>query len=734
MIKKITKCCLFILILLFNLLIVKVFANNVEESTYEAKIIINGTNIEYNFETIEEAFSMLEAKESENLDKGNIYITLQLLKDVDVDTTLVAKTKRTNMEIDMNGFNIISSADPVIEIKVPISGITNVRGTPCSIVQKNVNEVSLSSPNTIIYVPAGVMSLMINAENVTFGDGIGTAVNSSAMMPMSIQKGTFLGKMILEKPMFGAAISGGLFLEDPTPHIDTNAYVALKNTEGLYYLETFHAATADPISGDIIKKYGLAQDAVDAAEIGGLIKVLKQYYPPKTVVISPDDILTFDLAGFQFTGAASPDSALCVEGTSLINNKGKLSIIDSDKIDPGAFNFVYDDDFTDECFCTILNEGELNLNDISVSVNYNQPNYNGNIFTLCNDSSNSDAVMYIDSASRIGGLKLEPEDPATGKYPAIMTKGNGNYKNAIHIGYKGNDGNENTQDDDTVIFYMENSIIGEVMDVFDNNGNYTTTLYLNNGKDLQKRNISIKKDGNEIDFEYDSETNTLTIPANNFTEGADVLEISLKYEVTYIVDGQIVEVVTIEHGKDVILPAILEKYGYIAKWDKEGKKIVEDTIITAVYTEISKDDENNEDKEEDKVIEDEIDEEGKTEEGKNEENKTEEDKTEEDKIIEDEIEKEDKTEENKISEDEIEKEDKSEEEKLDEKDKNKDNKIEKVDNAQSKKEGNKAIVDTGDHSNIELWTALLVVSFLILIISLKYDRKHQFITKYKAKH
>lgn len=688
MIKKFTKCCVFVLILLFSLMMTQVFAAEGEETTYEAKIIIYGTDIEYNFETVEEAFSAIEAKESENIGKG--YILLQLLKDVEVDTTLVAKTKQTNVQIEMNGCSITSSADPVMEIKVPISGITNEKETPCSIIQKNVSTVSETSPNTIIYAPTGAMALNINATNVTFGDGTGTAVNSSAMMPYGIGDGIFLGKMILNKYGVYPSIVGGLFSEDPTPYIDTNAYVALKNDEGLYYLETFHAATVDPTSGDIIKKYGLAQDAIDAAEVGGRVEVLKQYYPPKTVVISSDDILTFDLAGFQFTGVAAPNSAIVVKGDSLIQNKGKLSIVDiydADE-DPGALNFVSSENYEGEVFCTILNQGELALNDINVSVNYNQPNYKGNIYTLCNDSSNSDAIIYIDSASKVCGLKLEPEEPTTeddgllldpevgavGKYPAIMTKGNHDYKNEVHIGYVGSDGQENTEDDDTVTYYVENSVIGEVEDVFDADGNYTTTFYLNNGKDLQKRNISVKKDGVELEFEYDSETNTLTIPAVNFTDDADSIEIRLKHEVTYIADGETVEVLYVIHGEDATAPEVPEKEGYTGEWDKDGKKIIEDTTITAIYTEFPQDNEDEEQIEEEKNDEDDKKEEGT-------------------------------------------------EEELDENG--------NVNNAEREDEKEETdLIDTGDNSNIELWTTLLVVSIAVLMISVRYACK----TKYKARH
>ena len=579
MIKQMKKCCILMLILVicttFGISLTPVLAADNTDSTYEVKITTNNTD--YFFSTIEEAFS------ADILQSGNPTFKLQLLKDIETDTTLIANANRSNLQIDLNGHSITSSADPVIQAGL-MTFIANSAETPCSIIQKNVSTINSSSPNTIIYSASGNMVLNINAPNLTIGDNSGTAINSQAMLP-SIQNGIFLGNLSIGKPMFGSAISGGYFSQDPTPHIDTNSSVAVQNNEGLYYLTTYHAATVDSDSGTVLQKYGTVQQAVDASILDGMIKLLKQGSPPQTVVVDTDDKLTLDLAGFQFIGAASPLAAIRVEGASLLNNKGNLSIIDTDKTDPGALNFVYTPDFTGDCFCTILNQGTLNLYDIFVSVNYNQPDYKGNIYTICNDSSNSDAVIYIDSESQIGGLKLEPEDPATGKYPAIMTKGNGKYTNAVHLEYAGND---------TVTFFVENSIISEVMDVFDSNGNYTTTFSLNNGIDLQKRNISVKKDGVEIDFEYDSTTDTLLIPSSAFTDGTDNIEIRLKYEVTYIVDGKTFTTLTVEHGKNANMPEIPAKVGYIGKWDNNGENITADTTITALYDIIPQNDENTE--------------------------------------------------------------------------------------------------------------------------------------------
>ncbi len=60
-----------------------------------------------------------------------------------------------------------------------------------------------------------------------------------------------------------------------------------------------------------------------------------------------------------------------------------------------------------------------------------------------------------------------------------------------------------------------------------------------------------------------------------------------KYTVTYKAGGEVVGTVEVEHGKDAIAPAIPEKEGYTQiapTWDKDGKNIIADTEINAVYT------------------------------------------------------------------------------------------------------------------------------------------------------
>ena len=57
--------------------------------------------------------------------------------------------------------------------------------------------------------------------------------------------------------------------------------------------------------------------------------------------------------------------------------------------------------------------------------------------------------------------------------------------------------------------------------------------------------------------------------------------------VTYKADGQVVDTINVEYGKDATAPTIPTKNGYTKTaptWDKDGKNITADTEINAVYT------------------------------------------------------------------------------------------------------------------------------------------------------
>ena len=75
---------------------------------------------------------------------------------------------------------------------------------------------------------------------------------------------------------------------------------------------------------------------------------------------------------------------------------------------------------------------------------------------------------------------------------------------------------------------------------------------------------------------------TVTDKAGNVTEYK--VTVYKNYTVTFKVDGETFATETVGHGKNVNLPAVPEKDGYIADWDNDGKGITGDIEIKAVYS------------------------------------------------------------------------------------------------------------------------------------------------------
>ena len=77
---------------------------------------------------------------------------------------------------------------------------------------------------------------------------------------------------------------------------------------------------------------------------------------------------------------------------------------------------------------------------------------------------------------------------------------------------------------------------------------------------------------------------------NNYNASPDtevVIAAGRMLVVTYKADGQVVDTINVEYGKDATAPAIPTKNGYTKTaptWDKDGKNITADTEINAVYT------------------------------------------------------------------------------------------------------------------------------------------------------
>ena len=60
-----------------------------------------------------------------------------------------------------------------------------------------------------------------------------------------------------------------------------------------------------------------------------------------------------------------------------------------------------------------------------------------------------------------------------------------------------------------------------------------------------------------------------------------------EYTVSFKAGDAEISTATVKHGEDATFPEIPKKDGYVGKWDKDGKDIIADTVISVVYTEIS---------------------------------------------------------------------------------------------------------------------------------------------------
>ena len=101
-------------------------------------------------------------------------------------------------------------------------------------------------------------------------------------------------------------------------------------------------------------------------------------------------------------------------------------------------------------------------------------------------------------------------------------------------------------------------------------------------------NLGIKvPEQNKIDVYGDTYYTVFDLAPAQGTEAAvvaDRVELVNVYTVTYRADGKIVATVRVEHGMDAAPPEVPAKEGYTGAWDGDGKAIIADTVINAVYT------------------------------------------------------------------------------------------------------------------------------------------------------
>ncbi|MBO5980905.1 MAG: InlB B-repeat-containing protein, partial [Clostridia bacterium] len=116
---------------------------------------------------------------------------------------------------------------------------------------------------------------------------------------------------------------------------------------------------------------------------------------------------------------------------------------------------------------------------------------------------------------------------------------------------------------------------------------YTVTIHLGEGKSYELEVVygedvglpatPPEKEGYIGSWDHDG---------NNITEDTVINAVYEKqpFTVTFMIDGETVATQTVATGENASLPGIPEKSGYNGVWDHDGKNITADTVITAVYT------------------------------------------------------------------------------------------------------------------------------------------------------
>ncbi len=177
-------------------------------------------------------YSLQEAINQAAIDAMNAYQTIVLLRDIELDETLVVTGGSYIIRFDLNGYNIVSNASVVIENNSYI-GFAN-SGAASSI-------TTTVAGGTVIQNNA-MLSMMGANENVVIGDGTGYAVKSKdyAMFygMCDLCAGTFDGEIeILAEINIMSCIRGGTYTSDPTPYL-LSGNVVVKGEDGTYGVET----------------------------------------------------------------------------------------------------------------------------------------------------------------------------------------------------------------------------------------------------------------------------------------------------------------------------------------------------------------------------------------------------------------------------------------------------------------------------------------------------------------
>ena len=123
--------------------------------------------------------------------------------------------------------------------------------------------------------------------------------------------------------------------------------------------------------------------------------------------------------------------------------------------------------------------------------------------------------------------------------------------------------------------------------------NQYTVTYIANDTIIDTQRIAYGQDAKQpaipFKYGYDRIAPTWNHDGKNITADQNIHAVYTinEYTVIYKADGKVISTQIIQHGKDASAPAIPEKIGFdetAPVWDNDGKQIVSDMTISAVYT------------------------------------------------------------------------------------------------------------------------------------------------------
>ncbi|MBO5339075.1 MAG: hypothetical protein J6A96_05175 [Clostridia bacterium] len=243
---------IFTVVMLFTFGALTAFATDTEE-TNVAKVG------ETEYATLQEAVdaAVLASKDAPQI--------VTILCDLHLDETIVVSGGSYAIRFDLNGHNIRSSAEVVIENNGFMSVFNS--GERASITTEDTG-------GTVIQNNA-MFSMMAANENTVIGDGTGYALKSADFEMYNglcdLCAGTFDGQIeILSDIGIMSGINGGVYTVDPTPYL-VPGYMVLPTENGTFSVEktvtlaniaTFKGYSVNEEDSRIVAGYTLDHDAI----------------------------------------------------------------------------------------------------------------------------------------------------------------------------------------------------------------------------------------------------------------------------------------------------------------------------------------------------------------------------------------------------------------------------------------------------------------------------------------